>query len=258
MAGISPTEFHKFGELPLELRLLIWEEAIRMDHHNRIVPITNDTKTVIIMNSGLGAPSGVLRASPESRAAGMGVYDLALPVQPFYPVSSWGLSPAQNQMNAVYPFGFVQQGVVRVSLRLDIFLVSCDIVDFLREKMSQYEYANLVTRLTTFVPPSQRLNKAPRHMTTSLTNAMCARIERILEVRSVSAWHPNIRATHASQVAHSYDATQYPGVRECFHVDNPISMGGIRTPSRLLCHLSQGTYSSDRLLTWLHPWVCRF
>ncbi|KAK8033590.1 hypothetical protein PG991_002988 [Apiospora marii] len=239
--SVPNTVFHRFAELPSELRLQIWEESILTDHKDLLWE----------------PPSGVFGASHESRTAALGIYDLALPVRPFYPISSWGPLPAQSQTNSPHTGGVVQQGVVRVNLRLDIFLVSCDIIDFLREKMSTFEYADLVTQLPTVVPAMNRLSKAPRYMTTALTPAMCARIERVMEVHNVSALNPNFHATHASQVAHTYDATQFSGVRECFHVDNPFTLGGIRSPSRLLCHLGQGIYTSEQLLMWLLPRVCR-
>lgn len=147
-------------------------------------------------------------------------------------------------------------GFIHVSFKLDIFLLSCDTVEYIREKISLFEYRDLTTEQRTIVPVSRRSSAAPRYMTTPLSPSMLAQIERVMEIHNVSSQHPNLTATLSRQVAHSFSATDFPSARQCFHVDNPFTIGGRRHPSRILCHLGQG-YTSAKLLAWLQPWVCK-
>ncbi|KAK8128719.1 hypothetical protein PG984_009827 [Apiospora sp. TS-2023a] len=246
--------FTKFRQLPPELRLLIWEEAVREDHRDRIVPLAQDTKCVMLMNSILGTHSGVFLACYEARQAALTVYNVALPVGIFS--IFLGQSLAQ-QTYGHQTGGFVQRGTVRVSLRHDIFYVSSYAIDYLREKLSVFEYADFVTRVPRMIMGGigANANKAPRYKTIALTSAQRARIERVLEVHDVTTQYLNLRATQGLPVQHAFTAAGLPALRECFHVDNPFTTGGIRRPNRFLNHLTQG-YTSAQLMTWLNPVVC--
>ncbi|KAK7958017.1 hypothetical protein PG988_012865 [Apiospora saccharicola] len=255
MASRVPTIFPKFQEFPPELRLMVWQEAVLKDNKNRIVPLARDTNCVMLMDSSLGTPSGVFLASHEARRAALTVYNVALPVGIFSILTGGLLPPLQTY--GLQPGPFVQQGTVRVSLLDDIFYVSSFTIDYLREKYATFEYADLVTRVPSPIMGVGLIagGKAPKYKTVALTSAQRARIERVLEVHDVTTQYLNMRATQGQPVQHAFTAAGLTATRECFHVDNPFTAGGIRRPDRFLNHLTQG-YTSAQLISWLNPDVC--
>ncbi|KAK8071565.1 hypothetical protein PG996_004913 [Apiospora saccharicola] len=128
---VTPTEFPKFGNLPTEIRLVIWKEAVKADHRDRIVPLTQD-KRVVFASMELLTPSGVFRSNVESREVALKVYDQALPVVPFFGQPQLH-TPADHRPAPVYP-GIEEEGraldgthsdaVFRTSFALNIFLVT--------------------------------------------------------------------------------------------------------------------------------------
>ncbi|KAK8060612.1 hypothetical protein PG996_010542 [Apiospora saccharicola] len=274
----APQTFSRFGDLPAELQTKIWEQAIKDEHDDRVVPLTYRTGYVILTDQVKYQASKFLRVSFDSqetatsvynlevpvikngepgiaRRAALTVYNVALPVGIFSILTGGLLPPLQTY--GLQPGPFVQQGTVRVSLLDDIFYVSSFTIDYLREKYATFEYADLVTRVPSPIMGVGLIagGKAPKYKTVALTSAQRARIERVLEVHDVTTQYLNMRATQGQPVQHAFTAAGLTATRECFHVDNPFTAGGIRRPDRFLNHLTQG-YTSAQLISWLNPDVC--
>ena len=244
-----PTGFHK---LPTELQLVIWEQAVLEDHKDRVVPLTQD-KRVVLASQELRNPSGVLRASPESRQVALGLYDQALPVVPFYSdasvyagddhsLAAAALREEGRDLDATHDCG-----VVRVSFRLDIFLVSAHTQHFQLNKSALPRWSDLGAGFPDLASPPVGPDTLPRHMTWALTAAMRAQIERLMEVRLVTR-----RTLPGRPVRHRFDTSEYASASQCVHKESLMGQGiGVNT-RRFLWHMAQG-YSSAELLTWLEP-----
>ncbi|KAK8052517.1 hypothetical protein PG993_003902 [Apiospora rasikravindrae] len=93
--------FHKLGEMPSELQVMIWKEAILDDCQDRVVPLLHNTNRVVLTSAIANLPK-YFSLSSASRAAAESVYNLQVPF---------------TNKNG-------KKGYVRLSTALDIFFVS--------------------------------------------------------------------------------------------------------------------------------------
>ncbi|KAK8080867.1 hypothetical protein PG997_008685 [Apiospora hydei] len=230
---------------PPELRLKIWEAAVQGDYQNRIIPLTRDTKRIIPITRELRHPSAVFETSIESRQAALGLYDQVIPVVPFFSVPTD--FDAQQEVDSAGAEADAQhRGIIHVSLRHDIFLVSPETRTFQANKMGNFQ------------PSSSR--GPPVFKTVPIGPELRARIVRVLEHYDVNAERGDI--VGATDQGVMYPNAEYPSARVCYYGDNPDTdnlmvsfYGKAKNLLRLLWHLEQG-YKSDQLLEWLDPVVC--
>ncbi|KAK8128721.1 hypothetical protein PG984_009829 [Apiospora sp. TS-2023a] len=97
----APQTFSQFVNLPAELQTKIWEQAIKDEHDDRVVPLTYRTGYVILTDQVKYQASKFLRVSFDSQEAAMSVYNLEVPV-------------IKNG----------EPGIVRLSTKLEIFVIS--------------------------------------------------------------------------------------------------------------------------------------
>lgn len=255
MAGAGATiVFHKFQDLPPEIRLVVWEMAVKEDHLDRIVPLTEDHKRIVLVSHALHHPSGVFRADSESRGVALRLYDQALPVVPFFTLPSvhavnYTILPPPQE-GPVLDRTHDGRSFVHVSFSLDIFLVSARTAHFHLNKSGVSQWRSLESVFPDAVHPTPGPNALPRHMTWPLPPAMRAQIERLMEVNLVLG-----PAAPGQPVEHRFHASEFPSVRECIHRDGILGLNlGVNT-RRVLWHLSQD-YTSAELLEWLNAEVC--
>ncbi|KAK7915236.1 hypothetical protein PG985_012939 [Apiospora marii] len=251
----APTEFHRFGELPKELRLAIWEQAVLEDHRNRIIPFTEDMKRVVLVGSDLLNPSGVLGATPESRGAALGLYDQAIPVVPFFSQAavSTAIFPTRANLAALHREGqsldATHDGVscVHVSYQHDIFLISAALVDFRMNMCPGFRWSNLTVNHVDLWHRAPGPHALPQYMTWAFSPASRARIERVMEI------HQSLRPLPPGQpVRHLFDPSEFPSIRQCFHKETVVGRGRETSTRRFVWHLTEG-YPNARLLSWLNP-----
>ncbi|KAK8123211.1 hypothetical protein PG984_011881 [Apiospora sp. TS-2023a] len=250
---VTPTELPMFGNLPTEIRLVIWKEAVMADHRDRIVPLTQD-KRVVFASKELLNPSGVFRANVESREVALKVYDQALPVVPFFGQPQL-CTPADYHPTPVYP-GIEEEGraldathedaVFRASFELDIFLITARTGHCQINKSPIATWPDIHAELPSTVRPPPGPDALPRNMTWVLTPEMRAQIVRLMEIRVMGGpFHAPSEGIH-----HNFDSSEFPNARECHHKESVLG-GGIGTNTRrILVHLSQGYTSAE-----LHPWL---
>ncbi|KAK8052522.1 hypothetical protein PG993_003907 [Apiospora rasikravindrae] len=258
MAFSPLTIFHKFRQLPPELRLKIWEAAVQGDYHNRIIPLTRDTKRIIPITYELRHPSPIFKVSIESRQAALGLYDQAIPVVPFFSVPTDFDAP-REVASAGAEADAQHRGVIHVSLRQDIFLVSPETRTFQANKMANFQWADLAARTPRFVTMPCASRAPPVFMTVPIRPETRARIVQVLEHYDANADRGDI--VGATDQGVIYPNAEYSSARIAYYGDNPTidyllgsTSGNTKNLVRLLWHLGQ-EYTSDRLLEWLDPAV---
>ncbi|KAK8128722.1 hypothetical protein PG984_009830 [Apiospora sp. TS-2023a] len=96
-------QFGKFPELPYELQVKVWKEAIIADYTDRVVPVLHNTKRVVLPGNLMGPDSKFFSISESSSEAAEAIYDLSV---------------------LAHDNGSGEFQVVRLSTSLDIFFVS--------------------------------------------------------------------------------------------------------------------------------------
>ncbi|KAK8867645.1 hypothetical protein PGQ11_006223 [Apiospora arundinis] len=286
MAAQPPTDFRPyFSRLPKELQNMIWEEAVIMDHggRNRILPLTQDTKRIVVIDGSWTRESSVFLACHEARKIALSLYSVVLPVVPFYGPYTTGNSLSELLLDGLLcdasppqPLG---RRFLRISPRTDLFLVTAQVNQFIINTT----YGNLWTTLSPAGDPRFRApvgrNWLPRLMTREVPPAVRASIERVIDHRDVWGTSSSLvqsepigasvnleylgttgviaEETSTGQPIHRFDRDEYSSARVCYHVENDVSSReAYRFERRLLGHLVQG-YTSQQMLDWLNPVVCR-
>ncbi|KAK6853697.1 hypothetical protein PG995_010509 [Apiospora arundinis] len=246
MAAQPPTDFRPFfSRLPKELQNMIWEEAVIMDHggRNRILPLTQDTKRIVVIDDSWTRESSVFLACHEARKIALSLYSVALPVVPFYGPHTTGNSLTELLLDGLLcdasPPQLLGRRFLRISPRTDLFLVTAQVNQFIINTT----YGNLWTTLSPAGDPRFTAPSEPIGASVNL---------EYLGTTGVIA-----EETPTGQPIHRFDRDEYSSARVCYHVENDVSnREAYRFERRLLGHLVQG-YTSQQMLDWLNPVVCR-
>ncbi|KAK8105267.1 uncharacterized protein PG998_004266 [Apiospora kogelbergensis] len=254
MAATALNNFHKFGELPLEIRRMIWREAVRGDHGIRVIPLTQDTKRIMVMHRDQYLLSGIFLACKESNTEAEHVYGTRLAIVPFYATGTDFTSPDSletegHQADVQRPYG----QFMRVSLQDDIFLVSPETSTIYSNKFTELMWADLSLEGGPVYQGFPGQHGPPRLMTIAVPPEIRAGMKRVMEHYTVASRdHLALSGT----TTHRFDRTEFSSARVCYHFECDVNHRHEKLPHRLLFHFIQG-YTGDELLRWLKPVVCQ-
>lgn len=225
--------FHRFANLPPEIRLMVWAEAVCLDNKDRILILEHRYKHILATQRLLHT-SGVFGATQESREVALRLYPVRFAFRMYDIVIPPGL-PVWPSVDDTLPTDDVisrrqtgppSERVIYVSFERDIF--------FLGLGQAHWDLARLAVYPHGF--PNAFLFNNMRRTTVSLTREQRGMIERIMEATRDSPWTRNpllgdppgqgmrrlLTAADLGPLDHRYsnplNNNVYRSVRECHHI----------------------------------------
>ncbi|KAI2616720.1 hypothetical protein GGR54DRAFT_608696 [Hypoxylon sp. NC1633] len=215
------TGFSLFTQLPIELRIAIWELSI-LDHNRaRFVAINEETKRVICMTSIANSP--LFRVSSESRQVSQRLYPIRLPV--FCKVYSRHFANIRSHDRAEECYRAVDEnmedepdkckGHIYISTTHDTFVFGVD--RLAPSHFDEYWWAT--------GPVGGRPNFGWR--SASLTQLQCLEVRHVMIINTVKNYWLNdgCRNTLRCTVRRGaldekawYDEGAFPGVEDCIYL----------------------------------------
>ncbi|KAK8010197.1 hypothetical protein PG990_009162 [Apiospora arundinis] len=197
-------QFHCFLLLPRELQLMIWEAAVMADYQDRIIPVTCDTKRIMLTRELL-QPSVIFGTCKAAREAAKGLYDQVVPVIYFWDntdepilVMHPNTFTVEEEREAFYKVENEKYilSELRISTRLDTFLVS-----------PKHQTFSILRR------------NMPEFMTKPLPSETLAKMQHIMEiVIDRRHKHGSESSIEPSSVQHQFDRKVFPSTKSCAHL----------------------------------------
>ncbi|KAK7996717.1 potassium transporter 12 [Apiospora arundinis] len=232
------TQFHCFGLLPPELRSLVWKQDLMSDRKDRIVPVTRDTKRVMITRDLL-SQSRIFNVCHDARDAAKEIYDLEIPVVHFY-------NHTDDPVLVMHPNWFTGEEIweakckaendqeilfnVHVSSKLDTFYVTSLHQTFGQLRRSEPEL------MSTPIPP-MALSKMQCIMEVAIDRRLKKGSEASIEPRTV---------------CHQFDREVFAGARSCAHIIKRFN-NAEHSILNVLCGVDKATQD---LYLYVRPIIC--